>query len=590
MAEPATHPAIAATCKGVRVPASPFLNDRRIARINAGRYEGAELNGALTVIRPGERVLELGAGLGIVGAVIARNARPAAVLSFEANPNLIPHIRALHAENGLQDVIDLRQQVLLAGPNPPAHMTFHVRNSFLGSSLIDKDNRHSTPVDVPTARLSDVMADFAPDIIVMDIEGGELDFLAHADLSTIRAVIIEFHPDAYGIDGMRQCKDALRRAGFRRVNAVSTRTVWTCARPVKVPEVADLGPPDPAGGWSEKVEVLHNAIVAPKDSAILAAPCGVQTADGADVPMAAHYRKLRRLTLPFATPPGPLARLEGRYLWGGVFYRNFAHFMAESLSRLWAADRGPYDGVAMVLRRPMEGRKISGFHTELVAAMGIDAPLSVIKDATVVDELVVPGQGFGLGAIAAGTPAFRAHVAANFGRDIAPDGPERLYISRSALPPSAGRLLGEARIETHLRDEGYITFHPEHHDIATQIARYKAAREVIACDGSALHLLAFCSRADQRVAMICRRRSSASTLIARHLTSFTGRPPTVINALLRQYQPHGVRRKRMFLGEPDMAALSAALRDAGFTSGKTLWPELSLETLRAELPDGYAPL
>ncbi|MEM6759100.1 MAG: FkbM family methyltransferase [Pseudomonadota bacterium] len=572
------------------MPASPFLNDQRIRRINAGRYEGDELAGALSVIRPGERVLELGAGLGIVGAVIARNAQPAAVLSFEANPNLIPHIRALHAENGLEDVIELRQQVLLAGPNPPAHMTFHVRNSFLGSSLIEKENRQSTPVDVPTARLSEVMDGFAPDILVMDIEGGELDFLTHADLSRIRAVIIEFHPETYGIDGMRRCKNALRDAGFRRVNAVSTRTVWTCTRADAVAQAVDLGPPDPACGWSEEVHVVPSAVIAAKDSARLAAPSGVQTAAGADVPQAAHYRKLRRLTLPFAAPQGPLQRLSGRYLWGGVFYRNFAHFLAESLARLWAVEHGPYDGVAMVLRRPMDGRKISGFHTDLVAAMGIDAPLTLIKQATVVDELVVPGQGFGLGTITAGTAAFRAHVRANFGRDIAPDGPERLYISRSALPPSAGRLLGEREIEAHLRHEGYVIFHPERHDIATQIARYKAAREVIACDGSALHLLAFCCRTDQRVAMICRRRSSASTLIARHLTSFTGRPPTVINALLRQYQPHAVRRKRMFLGEPDMAGLSAALRDAGFITGTSLWPELGPETLRDELPDGYTSL
>ena len=76
-----------ALCKGVRVPHSPFLTETRIARINAERYEGDEIAGALAVVRPGDRVLELGAGLGIVGAVTAKNAAPDAVLSFEANPS-----------------------------------------------------------------------------------------------------------------------------------------------------------------------------------------------------------------------------------------------------------------------------------------------------------------------------------------------------------------------------------------------------------------------------------------------------------------------------------------------------------------------
>ena len=93
-----SHPSIAALCKGVRVPHSPFLNETRIRRIQEARYEGEEIAGALHVVRQGDRVLEMGAGLGVVSAVTALNARPARILSFEANPALIPHIRALHAE------------------------------------------------------------------------------------------------------------------------------------------------------------------------------------------------------------------------------------------------------------------------------------------------------------------------------------------------------------------------------------------------------------------------------------------------------------------------------------------------------------
>ena len=62
---------VAAECLGVMVPSSEFLTEQRIERIKAARYEGQEIEGALHVIGREDRVLEIGAGLGIVGAVIA---------------------------------------------------------------------------------------------------------------------------------------------------------------------------------------------------------------------------------------------------------------------------------------------------------------------------------------------------------------------------------------------------------------------------------------------------------------------------------------------------------------------------------------
>jgi FkbM family methyltransferase len=218
----------AVECRGVRVPHSPYLPERRIDKIRAGGYEPEEIAGALAVVRPGDRVLELGAGLGIVGAVMASNAGPSAVISFEANPALIPHIRALYDMNGLGGVISVRNEVLLGGPDRPATMPFHIGRSFFTSSLLNESGRET--VDVPTGDLAEVMAEFDPQVMLVDIEGGELDLLRHADLTRLRAAVVEFHPAVYGVEGMRECKQALRAAGLAKIDAHSTRTVWTCAR------------------------------------------------------------------------------------------------------------------------------------------------------------------------------------------------------------------------------------------------------------------------------------------------------------------------------------------------------------------------
>ncbi len=227
MQDQADHVAL---CLGVKVPPSPFLNDTRIERINAARYEGQEIKGALHVVREGDTVLEMGAGIGIVGAVIAHNAKPAKVLSYEANPALIPHIEALYALNGLEDTISVTNRVLLSAPDRPKKMTLHVTNSYLGSSLIQRKNRATRAVEVDTDGFNEICTNARPSVLIMDIEGGELDILRDADLSGIRAIVMEFHPEAYGVEGMRTCKQILRDAGFARVEDCSTRLVWTCQR------------------------------------------------------------------------------------------------------------------------------------------------------------------------------------------------------------------------------------------------------------------------------------------------------------------------------------------------------------------------
>lgn len=221
-----------ANCLGVKVPASPFLHDKRIERINAARYEGQEIRGGLHVVREGDNVLELGAGIGLVGAVVAKNNKPKKVLSFEANPALIPHINSLYKMNQLTRRNKVRNEVLVSAPDRPATLAFHVHNSFLGSSLGGDPEGAKSIVDVPTASFEDVRRDLKPDVILMDIEGGELDILDHANLDGVRAIVIEFHPKTYEVAGMRRCKNILRGAGFSPLSEYSTRLVWVAERPI----------------------------------------------------------------------------------------------------------------------------------------------------------------------------------------------------------------------------------------------------------------------------------------------------------------------------------------------------------------------
>jgi len=53
-----------------------------------------------------------------------------------------------------------------------------------------------------------------PSVLVMDIEGGELDLLPTLDLSSCRALMIELHPRIYQLAGIDRCFATLQQKGF----------------------------------------------------------------------------------------------------------------------------------------------------------------------------------------------------------------------------------------------------------------------------------------------------------------------------------------------------------------------------------------
>ena len=342
--------------------------------------------------------------------------------------------------------------------------------------------------------------------------------------------------------------------------------------------------PSPEGGWSTEIVTVRDAIVVPPEISDMRQPAGVLNPDGSYCTHAALWRGNKPITLEPPMPAGPLPRLKGRWLWGGVLWAHFGHFLAESTARLWALDHegGAYDGVLFIPKRPRLGEQTQPFHRDYLDLMGSDLPIRVMAEPGEVEELVVPGQGFGLGAISAGTEAYRTSIHKRFGADIPADGPERLYISRSELGLGKGGLLGEVMLEEKLAEQGYEIFHPQKHDMKTQVARYKAAQQVIAGDGSALHLFAMVGRPEQQVAVVLRRSSNVVDNLINHLTHFCQREPFVLDALAREWMPqHKQRSSRLSFGELHLPRLQRKLVRVGFIERRKPWGLLSEEDREA---------
>lgn len=270
----------------------------------------------------------------------------------------------------------------------------------------------------------------------------------------------------------------------------------------------------------------------------------------------------------------PVARLAGLWLYGGAFWPHFGHFLFESLARLWALDHcpGPFAGIVFGAPRGPASARLEPVHADLLALLGVDLPLRFVTHPTEVEALVVPRQGLGMGGLAAGTPAARAFFQTRLRRlPPAPLGEGRLYLSRLGYGERRGGHLGEEVIEANLTRAGYTAFRPERHPIATQIATYLAARQIVAPDSSALHLFGLVARPEQDLAIILRRPDGVVDLLPQ-IAGFTGRAPLVFDRINAMWRREGFRNETWgSFAEIDLGQVGADLLEAGFIDSLEGW-------------------
>ncbi len=348
-----------------------------------------------------------------------------------------------------------------------------------------------------------------------------------------------------------------------------------------------LSAPDPKRGWATKVTPLENAVIVPSQKRAFVQEAGVFMANGKYFQRGALWRKDKPISVEPAFPADIPDQLEGKWLWGGVLWRHFGHFIVESTGRLWPLARGGagFRGVLFVAKSPQYGTALNGFQKAFFDLAGAE-DVRVLDRPTRVENLVVPGQAFGIGPISHGTEKLRSFFHTRFATDVPAEGPDKLYISRSRVGPSKGALAYEEYIEGLLEKEGYTVFHPQNHDMSTQIARYKAAKQVVASEGSALHLFGMVARPDQDVAVLVRRRSKATKYIENHLTGFSGRAPLIIDHVIRVWRPEDRSQSRYVRSEIDVKKTQQTLLEKGFVSGGPKWEQPSVDEVEAALNTG----
>lgn len=359
--------------------------------------------------------------------------------------------------------------------------------------------------------------------------------------------------------GLRFARRALRQQGegpSRPPEAETDESLW-------------ITDPPPAAPFTGEILRLAQARVVPEREWDAPLASGVLHADGRWCEVSKAWIRARKSSpAPRLLSQDQERDLPGTHLFAGHFRGHFGHFLVESTSRLWALDHIP-DRLDSILYLPYRGavgaieRAIAG-HEAFFRLLGIEAPVRTFSGVLRVERLYVPELGFGWLDRYAGSPAYRAFMQGRLSAAAPALGGERLYISRARLNAQRGGVLGETVIEHNLARLGFEIFHPEKHPLEVQLARYKAARQIVALDGSALHLAAYVFRPGGRVAMILRRSRANVGDYDLQFRSFCGVKPDVIDAIRHDWVAgEAARVDFRSVGELDFRMLFDRLKALG---------------------------
>jgi hypothetical protein len=149
-------------------------------------YEGALTGAIAEQVRPGDRVVIVGGGVGVTAVHAARRVGPeGSVICFEGGAEYARHVGEAARRNGVADRVEVRHAIVAR--------SISVRGAEPAGSVLP-------PSDLPEC-----------DVLELDCEGAEVDILSHMSIRP-RAVLVETH-GLFGASTER-VQDLLEQRGY----------------------------------------------------------------------------------------------------------------------------------------------------------------------------------------------------------------------------------------------------------------------------------------------------------------------------------------------------------------------------------------
>ena len=176
-------------------------------------YEADDVRLCRALLEPGDRVLELGTAIGFLAIYCLRYLGVERFAGVEANSGL----REIMADNFRVNDVPMPRLIHAAVGPVRGTARFHVSRDYFSSSMRG-DSASGVTIEVPQMTIPDVLAelDFTPNVLIMDIEGTEVD-LPVPDLCRFDKILAEFHGRKVGQDRVDALLQQLKEAGFQVV-------------------------------------------------------------------------------------------------------------------------------------------------------------------------------------------------------------------------------------------------------------------------------------------------------------------------------------------------------------------------------------
>ncbi|WP_375689098.1 FkbM family methyltransferase [Pseudooceanicola sp. LIPI14-2-Ac024] len=210
--------------RGVKLALPEALVTPKIRqKLEKGRYEGVEARAAALRVKPGHRVLELGGGMGYVSAICAGITGGENLVTVEANPDMLPVIRANLDRNG-HGAATLIHGAVAGDAAEGETLAFRRGKAFWGSSIA-AEGAGGDIVEVPLLRIGALLRAHRPQVVIMDIEGAEQHLFDRPWPRHVRSVLMELHPGRYPATVIRTIFDGMSASGLTYDPGVSSGAV-----------------------------------------------------------------------------------------------------------------------------------------------------------------------------------------------------------------------------------------------------------------------------------------------------------------------------------------------------------------------------
>ena len=180
--------------------------------LSCGDYVQRQLDIVSQFVKPGDRVLNIGAGLGVI-AMKAAQISGEPVLAVEPNEDLHAIIVKNAALNKVQ--VDVEKGCVVAGQKE-GETDFYIAPQLWSSSIFveNQEEGEGEVKKVPVVSLEKLTQQHKANFLFLDVQGAEIGLLDDTDLKSFSRVVVRIHTSLIGEKATASVVNAVMKQGF----------------------------------------------------------------------------------------------------------------------------------------------------------------------------------------------------------------------------------------------------------------------------------------------------------------------------------------------------------------------------------------